>query len=98
MKRTKLEKEILSFIPHGRENAIHMKTIVDTFNVSNRVVTDIIRNARLRNEWICSSHKEGYWYTTDIDELRECVGFLDEELNSRQITSDALWNIINGYR
>lgn len=70
-------KDILSFIPYGRENAVSRKYLCSVLGINDRTLRNAIKKLLRAGEPILSSsHSGGYWRSNDPEEwgkfLKEC--------------------------
>ena len=60
--------DIKQHIPHGRENAVNLGTLCDRLGLGQTAIKRAIREERKRGTAILSG-REGYWISTDREEI-----------------------------
>lgn len=63
--------DILEYIPYGRENAIKRRTLRELLGVSDRIMRDLIADARKETPIVNMQDGTGYYRPKDKKEL-EC--------------------------
>ena len=81
-------KNVLDFIPIGRENAISMSNLADRMGTDQRTARKAIFNARCKGEIICSTCGEnasGYYRPASIDEVRPYIAMQEHRIASAKV-------------
>ena len=81
-------KNVLDFIPIGRENAISMSNLADRMGTDQRTAQKAIFNARCKGEISCSTCGEnasGYYRPASIDEVRPYIAMQEHRIASAKV-------------
>ena len=94
--------QLLAILPHSKSQAIHARDIARILNLpigGNEVETrNLIRDAILQGNVILITHKNGYWLSSNKQEIMRCIASLTNRANEIADRSDALrdaWNNAN---
>lgn len=92
-------QRLLDIIPFGKENAIHAKDIARSLGYptwGNQVQTrQLIRYAIQQGYVILSTPKNGYWRSTNIEEVNKCINDLRNRANDIIARSEEIENAWN---
>lgn len=80
-------KKLLKILKNriGKADAIHGKELMQMLGINLRAITDNVSSLQDHGYHICSTKKEGYWYSVDPVEYNEWLTKREKELeDSRQ--------------
>ena len=86
--------ELVSIIPNGKKNAIHLKELANTLGVTCQRAKYLVRRARLEGVAIVSG-SDGYWFASDKREEREFVAKMYRQGLSRLRTVAMINDLIS---
>lgn len=78
-------KDIIEFIPYGKENAISQEDLANVMRCDKRTVRQAVFNARTKGAVICSTCEGtagGYYIPLSANEARPYVAMQESRINS----------------
>lgn len=84
-------KNILEYIPFGKENAVSRKELEKLTGLPDRTIRLMIKQAiRKGNPILSSSSAKGYWRSEDIEEIEAFLRESDHRRNTEAMTVQPL--------
>jgi biotin operon repressor len=68
---------LVDFLPTTKEGAVNQSDISDHLGISRRNVRQLVQQARREGYPICSTPYNGYWYSSDPEDLQETIAILN---------------------
>lgn len=84
-----MEEKLLTLIPQGRENAIHMNELCKRLHISGYKVKSVIRSLRKKGFAIVSD-TDGYWIAENKKEVADFIERMSKQATSRFSSVKAL--------
>lgn len=81
-------KDIINFIPYGKENAVSQTDLAIVLDCDKRTVRALIFGARIKGAAICSTCEGtagGYYIPLSADEARPYVAMQESRINSAML-------------
>ncbi len=74
-----IEQSILSYLMNNAPNKFYSYEIEASFGVNGATVRDAVNTLRRQGHPVCSSH-QGYWYSTDPNEIQQTIDNLENRV------------------
>lgn len=94
MKSNELIELLVDFLPTERENAVNQLDISDYLRLSKRNVRQLVQQARHEGYPICSTPYDGYWLSSDANDISSTIAILRSQVNTLTKTIYDLENCI----
>lgn len=94
MKSNELIELLVDFLPTERENAVNQSDISDYLSLSKRNVRQLVQQARHEGYPICSTPYDGYWLSSDANDISSTIAILRSQVNTLTKTIYDLENCI----
>jgi biotin operon repressor len=96
MKKTNelLIELLVDFLPTDRDSAVNQSEISDYLSLSKRSVRQLVQQARHEGYPICSTPYDGYWLSSDANDISSTIAILRSQVNTLTKTIYDLENCI----
>lgn len=94
MKSNELIELLVDFLPTERENAVNQSELSDYLSLSKRNVRQLVQQARHEGYPICSTPYDGYWLSSDANDISSTIAILRSQVNTLTKTIYDLENCI----
>jgi biotin operon repressor len=96
MKKTNelLIELLVDFLPTDRDSAVNQSEISDYLSLSKRSVRQLVQQARHEGYPICSTPYDGYWLSSDANDISSTITILRSQVNTLTKTIYDLENCI----
>jgi biotin operon repressor len=96
MKKTNelLIELLVDFLPTDRDSAVNQSEISDYLSLSKRSVRQLVQQARHEGYPICSTPYDGYWLSSDANDISSTIAILRSQVNTLRKTIYDLENCI----
>lgn len=96
MKKTNelLIELLVDFLSTDRENAVNQSELSDYLSLSKRSVRQLVQQARHEGYPICSTPYDGYWLSSDANDISSTIAILRSQVNTLTKTIYDLENCI----
>jgi biotin operon repressor len=96
MKKTNelLIELLVGFLPTDRDSAVNQSEISDYLSLSKRSVRQLVQQARHEGYPICSTPYDGYWLSSDANDISSTIAILRSQVNTLTKTIYDLENCI----
>lgn len=85
---------LVNFLPTERENAVNQSELSDYLSLSKRNVRQLVQQARHEGYPICSTPYDGYWLSSDTNDISSTITILKSQANTLTKTIYDLENCI----
>jgi biotin operon repressor len=96
MKKTNelLIELLVDFLPTDRDSAVNQSELSDYLRLSKRNVRQLVQQARHEGYPICSTPYDGYWLSSDANDISSTIAILRSQVNTLTKTIYDLENCI----
>lgn len=77
---------LLEFLPTSKKNAVSQRDISDYLGIQPRLCRQLVQQLRHDGVCICSTPYDGYWISTDYNDVQETVAILRAHINTCTVT------------
>lgn len=92
--KNELIELLVDFLPTERENAVNQSELSDYLSLSKRNVRQLVQQARHEGYPICSTPYDGYWLSSDANDISSTIAILRSQVNTLTKTIYDLENCI----
>lgn len=85
---------LVDFLPTDRDSAVNQSEISDYLSLSKRSVRQLVQQARHEGYPICSTPYDGYWLSSDANDISSTITILRSQVNTLTKTIYDLENCI----